>query len=109
MKAFSIIAAGLGLVTMAVPTVASAQGWQTINQRQANLERRINQDVRSGALNRTEATRLRTQFRDLRQLEARYQRSNGLSAAERRDLDRRFDALSARTRVQKNDHQGRRY
>lgn len=71
------------------------------------MERRIDQGVRSGALNRAEASRLRTQYRDLSRLEYRY-RQNGLTQAERRDLDRRFDSLSSRIRVQKNDRQHRR-
>ena len=113
MKATAIIAAGLGLATIALPTAASAQqGWQSINQRQVNLDRRIDRGVQSGTLNRREAQRLRTEFRSLNQLEYRYRRSNGLSQWERRDLDRRFDALSARIRFERNDRQdrqGRRY
>jgi hypothetical protein len=35
-------------------------------------------------------------------LESRYRR-NGLSLQERRDLDRRFDSLSARVRIDKNN------
>ncbi|AUW60328.1 hypothetical protein C1T17_14380 [Sphingobium sp. SCG-1] len=86
---------------------ASAAPWQSINQRQANLERRIDQGVRNGALNRNEAQRLRGQFRDLARLEADYRRSNGLSRRERLDLDRRFDALSSRIKIQKQDRQRR--
>jgi Ni/Co efflux regulator RcnB len=110
MKAIAIIAAGLGLATVALPTAASAQaGWQSINQRQQNLDRRIDQGVRNSALNRNEAQRLRGEFRALNQLENRYRRSNGLSQFERRDLEARFNALSARIRIQRNDRQGRRY
>ena len=98
------LAAGLGIVVSAVP--ANAQGWQTINARQARLDHRIDQGIRSGALNRNEASRLRVQFRDLARLESRYRASRpGLTVGERRDLDRRFDALSARIRVQKHDRQ----
>ena len=99
------LAATLGIAISAVP--AQAQGWQNINARQARLDARIDQGIRSGSLNRREAVRLRTQFRDLARLESRYRATNGLSLGERRDLDRRFDALSARIRVQKNDRQGR--
>jgi hypothetical protein len=92
----------------AVPHAAQAQRYQSIDQRQANQLQRIDQGVRSGALNRAEASRLRAQFRSLVQLENRYRR-NGLSVGERQDLNRRFDQLSRRIRVQKNDRQGRRY
>jgi hypothetical protein len=111
MNRITKIITGLGLVTAIVaPSVASAQQWQTINSRQANIEKRIDQGVRSGALNRREATQLRTDFRSLTRLEARY-RVNGLSMSERRDLDRRYDALSKRVKVMKvnqNGHHGRR-
>jgi hypothetical protein len=102
----SLLAAGLGLA-FAVPTAATAQSWQPINARQANLYDRIERGVRTGALNRAEATRLRTQFQALDRLERRY-RAGGLSRWERNDLNQRFDALSARIRIQKNDRQGRR-
>ncbi|MGK6318142.1 hypothetical protein [Sphingomonas sp. DT-204] len=107
MNRITKIVAGLSLAAaVAVPSVASAQAWQSINARQARLDARIDQGIRSGALNRAEAARLRTDFRALARLERRY-RVNGLSLAERRDLDRRFDALSARIRVQKHDRNHR--
>ncbi len=84
-------------------------GWQSINQRQANLDARIDAGVRDGSLSRREATRLRTEFRSIANLEANYRRSGGgLSASERADLDRRFDRLSAQIRDQRHDHDGRR-
>jgi hypothetical protein len=92
---------------LAVAAPASAQAWQSINQRQANLDQRIDVGVRNGSLTRNEAVRLRAEFRDLSRLEARYRSSYGLSQAERRDLDRRFDALSARIRYERNDRQDR--
>lgn len=104
MNKFVALAATLGIAVAAVP--AQAQGWQSVNARQARLDARIDQGIRSGSLNRREAVRLRTQFRDLARLESRYRASRpGLTVGERRDLDRRFDALSARIRVQKNDRQ----
>jgi len=119
MQKFALMLAGLGIAAATVPAAAIAApapayaqaGWQNINARQARLETRINQGIRSGALNRNEATRLRNDFRALSRLEAQYRRSRpGLTLNERRDLDRRFDSLSARIRVQKNDrqHYGRR-
>ena len=110
MKRQSIILAGLATaIAFATPIAASAAPWQNINQRQAQLNGRIDQGIRSGALNRNEAARLRTDFRSLNQLEASYRRSGGaFTARERADLDRRFDALSARIKVQKHDRQHRR-
>lgn len=117
MHKFTTLLAGLGLAAVALPATAAVAapapapayasyqgGWQTINQRQARLEQRINQGIRSGALSRSEAVRLRNEFRALNRLEAQYRRSRpGLTVAERRDLDRRFDALSARIRIEKHN------
>jgi hypothetical protein len=115
MKKIALMLAGLGIAASAVPMTAAVaapapafQGWQTINGRQANLNARINQGIRSGALTRSEAARLRSEFSALARLEANYRRSRpGLTLAERRDLDRRFDALSARIRIEKHDRNGR--
>lgn len=120
MKKFALLAATIGIAAGALPaTAASAapapahgyyqSGWQNINARQARLDARIDQGVRSGALSRREATRLRNEFRALARLETQYRRSGrGLTVAERRDLDRRFDRLSAQIRVEKRDWNGHR-
>ena len=102
MKKFLALAATASVLAIAAP--ASAQTWQNINQRQAQLDQRIDVGVRNGSLTRAEASRLRNDFHDLSQLEARY-RHNGLSYSERADLDRRFDALSARIRYERHDGQ----
>ncbi|MBB4096548.1 hypothetical protein [Sphingomonas kyeonggiensis] len=117
MKKFTLMLAGLGIAVSAVPMTAAMaaphpapafQAWQSINSRQANLDLRIDQGVRSGALTRGEAARLRADLNSLSRLEAQYRRSRpGLTLAERRDLDRRFDALSARVRVEKHDRDNR--
>lgn len=108
MKRFLLtLAAGSALIAVA-PGVASAQAWMSINQRQANLDARIDQGVRSGELTRAEAITLRGDFRTLEQLEAQYRRSGGgLDARERADLDRRFDQLSSRVYAQKHDRDDR--
>ncbi|MBU4434223.1 MAG: hypothetical protein KKC14_07415 [Alphaproteobacteria bacterium] len=92
----------------AAPLAAQAAPLQSVNQRQATLEHRIDQGVRSGQITRPEAARLRTDFRALARLETQYRRSGGgLSMRERRDLDSRFDRLSQRIYVQKHDRQDR--
>jgi len=110
MKTLTLMIAGLSVAAATVPTVASAQNygrWQPVSSRQANLDRRIDQGIRNRSLTRAEATRLRNDLRQIVRLEGRY-RSNGFSVQERRDLDRRFDALSARVRYDRNDRNGRR-
>lgn len=105
MKTLTILAAASVLALSA--GAASAQGWMSINQRQANLDARIDAGVRSGDLTRREAVKLRGDFRAVSNLEATYRR-NGLSNWERADLDRRFDALSSRIRFERHDRDDRR-
>ena len=93
------IVAVSALAAATVPAVASAQ---SVNDRQAMLERRIDIGVRNGSLTRNEAYRLRAQLRDTERLERQYRRG-GLSGWERADLDRRFDRISAQIRVERHD------
>ena len=95
-----LIAALLAAATIA--PMAHAAPWQSINQRQSNLWSRIDQGVRQGGLTRNEAQQLRSRFWTIARLETRYRR-NGLSLSERRDLDRRFDALSRSIRLERRD------
>ena len=104
MKRTLLALAALATVA-AAPLAAQAAPWQTINQRQANLEHRIDQGVRNGSLTRGEALRLRGEFRSLSRLEASYRRSNGLSMRERADLDARFDRVSRQVRIERHDRQ----
>lgn len=114
MKKLTILLASLSVAATALPAAsASAQAWQGINARQGQLEARIDQGVRSGALNRNEAQRLRQEYRGLVNLEARYRRG-GLTQWERNDLNRRYDVLAAKIRYDRNvpnrrGPQGRRY
>ena len=94
------------LTAAAAPAMAAP--WQSINQRQAQLDRRIDVGVRTGQLTRVEATRLRAEFRQIAQLEVRYRRTNGLQGWERNDLDRRFDILSRKIRIERHDRDDRR-
>jgi hypothetical protein len=110
MKSILLSVAAASALLVSMPLAADAAPWQSINQRQARLEQRIDQGVRTGDLTRAEALRLQDQFRGLNRLEGQYRRSGGyLSLAERRDLDRRFDRLSRRIYDQRHDDQVRRY
>ena len=93
------------LTAAAAPAMAAP--WQNINQRQAQLDRRIDQGVRTGQLTRNEAYRLRSEFRQIARLEARYRQTGGLQGWERADLDRRFDVLSRKIRIERHDRDDR--
>ena len=71
------------------------RGAYNLNQRQAQLNSRIEVGVRRGMITRREAADLRGQSYEIARLEARY-RVNGLNSRERADLDRRFDRLESR-------------
>ncbi|HEY0414093.1 MAG TPA: hypothetical protein VGD66_13230 [Allosphingosinicella sp.] len=101
----TLAATAAALVSLSAP--AAAAPFQSVDQRQANLFGRIDQGMRSGALTRSEAATLRVRFARLQRLERQYRRG-GLTLAERRDLDRRFDALSNSIRAQKHDRDVRR-
>lgn len=101
MKKMLTLLATAGALATATPAFADPP-WQNISARQAQLDQRIDLGVRNGDLTRNEAYRLRAEFREIAALERRYRR-DGLSYAERRDLDRRFDALSSRIRFERHD------
>jgi Ni/Co efflux regulator RcnB len=107
MKKFVLAAAASAAALVSFAGAADAAQFQSINQRQAQLNQRIQQGVRSGALSRQETVQLRNRFAQLQRLEQQYRRG-GLTLAERRDLDRRFNALAASIRIQKNDRNFRR-
>lgn len=96
-------------IVAGVPSFASAQNnqdWISVNQRQAQLDQRIDVGLRNGQLSQQEAARLRAEFNTLVRLEGQY-RQNGLDRNERAELDRRFDQLSSNIRTERADRDGR--
>lgn len=125
MKKFLIPALALAAASVAVPAMAQSYGpqrhddrggryeqdrggWQNIAQRKYQLDRRIDQGERNRSLSRREATRLRYELNALVRLERTYMRG-GLSYRERAELDRRYDRLSMQVRMERRDHDNRRY
>ncbi len=110
MKKLLLLAAAAGMLAVSAP--ANAAPWDrydrdsNINERQADLNGRIDQGVRDGSLTRTEALNLRAQARQIAFLERRY-RYNGLAMWERRDLDRRLDRLAQNIRYERHDAETR--
>lgn len=76
--------------------------WVSIERRKMQLDRRIEQGIRSGQLTRREAARLQREFDQIARAEYRYRR-DGLSLRERADLDRRFDRLAMMVRWERRD------
>lgn len=104
MKKLTVLLAGLGMATAVVPAIANAAPVQPVADRQADLNFRIDQGIRSGALSRPEAFRLKSELRSLANLEYRYRISGGgMDMRERADLQRRYDILSRQVRFDKHD------
>ena len=77
-------------------------GVVSLEERKLQLDARIDQGLRSGQLTTAEADTLRDDFNAIAEVEASY-RVDGLSAAERDDLARRFDELAAEIRMARTD------
>ncbi len=68
----------------------------TVAEGRAAFDARVDAAVTARRLTRTEATRLKTDYQALIQVESRYKADGAISAAERADLDARLDALDLR-------------
>lgn len=95
------------------PAIAQGQYGQgqyglTINQRQNELDARIDAGVRNRTLTLAEAAQLRAEFAAIAATEARYRANGrGVTPAERAELDNRFDMLSRRIQNERNDNDNR--
>ena len=108
MKKLTVMLLGLGFATAAFPAVSVAAPFASPNQRAQMIQMRIDQGLRSGGLDRREAFKLQGQLRGIQSLEYRYRLSGGrIDLRERADLERRYDALSAKVRFNKHDRQRR--
>jgi hypothetical protein len=115
-------ALALVAASVAVPAAAQSHGhgyghryershpgrWQPIANRKYQMDNRIDVGVRTGALSRREANRLRTRLNSLVRLERNYSR-NGLNWRERQRLDRDYDRLAREIRSERRDRDNRRW
>lgn len=78
---------------------SGASGYEetdTVAQGRAAFNARVDAAVTARRLTRTEATRLKTDYQALIQVETRYNSDGAINATERADLDARLDALDLR-------------
>lgn len=68
----------------------------TVAEGRAAFDARVDAAVTARRLTRTEATRLKTDYQALIQVETRYNADGSINATERADLDARLDALDVR-------------
>jgi hypothetical protein len=78
-----------------------------VNERQANQTARIQQGVKSGELTHDEAQELRTERRDIRDLEHTYKEDGALTRDERQDLHQQLNQQSQEIYEEKHDDQTR--
>jgi hypothetical protein len=97
MKTILLTMAAVGALAAAAPAAAqygyganvNAGGTAGISNRIAQLDARLQAGIQAGAIDRTEARGLRMEMRQLQQLERQYS-YNGLTQAERQDLQMRL-------------------
>lgn len=78
-----------------------------VNERQANQTARIQQGVKSGELTHGEAQELRTERRDINDLEHTYKEDGTLTRDERQDLHQQLNQQSQEIYEEKHDDQTR--
>jgi hypothetical protein len=78
-----------------------------VNQRQENQTGRIVQGVQSGELTRDEAQELRTERRDIRELEHDYKSDGALTRDERQDLHQQLNQQGQEIYEEKHDEESR--
>jgi hypothetical protein len=78
-----------------------------VNERQANQTARIQQGVKSGELTHDEAQDLRTERRDIRDLEHTYKEDGTLTRDERQDLHQQLNQQSQEIYEEKHDDETR--
>jgi len=76
-----------------------ARGRRPLNTQRAQFEARIDADLRSGALSRSQGDSLRREYGDLIALEARYAADGRMTTQERADLSQRYREFSARVQA----------
>jgi hypothetical protein len=70
-------------------------GWMPLSSRSGDFEQRINTGLRNRTLTQSEANRLRSDWRNLAQVESSYQRG-GIDARQQADLWARYYAIDSR-------------
>lgn len=94
-----VLSAVAAAALSAVAAPAMASGAYGIDHRLARAEQDVAWGLRSGQLNRREASRLQAEVREIRQLKLRFMRSGrGLDRREIATLEARVNRLEARLR-----------
>ncbi|HEY5412780.1 MAG TPA: hypothetical protein VIJ94_18835 [Caulobacteraceae bacterium] len=101
------------LAAIATATVASAwaapppPAWASLAARETRTIARIDQAVKANQISGAEADRLRRQLHRVQSLQAYYRKSHGMSAWERRDLERRLKTIDSHIGKRHETHPAR--
>jgi hypothetical protein len=106
MKKLLVVAA---LGALSLPAFAQLNSTPRIDQRQENQERRIEEGVRLGQINRREEARLRAELREIRRMERRALADGRISPREQARIEQAQDQLSRNINRERHDQQARYY
>ncbi|HJQ23512.1 MAG TPA: hypothetical protein VKA60_06315 [Blastocatellia bacterium] len=106
-KIVGVILTMVFVLGLSVATFAQTTNTPHVDRRERNQQRRIRRGVRSGALTKREAHRLRRQERVTRAEERAAKADGKVTRRERRHLQRRENRTSRRIYRQKHDQQKR--
>ena len=103
MKKFVMAAAALAALGLGCGAASAATYFAPhVNQREHNIDQRINRGVRDGSLTWNEARDLRSRMWRVERLETAY-RHNGFTRFERETLNARLDRISDRVRADRHN------
>ncbi len=86
----------IALAAMTAQAQAATPAWATLTAREARAAEHIDRAEKDGRVPHTEAERLRRQLHKVESLRLYYRKSHGMSAWERKDLERRLKAIDVR-------------
>ncbi len=87
---------GLLALAGAARATPAPPAWATLTAREARTAARIDAAAKAGQIPEVEAARLRQKLHRTESLRTFYRKSHGISAWERRDIERRLKTLDAR-------------
>ncbi len=86
----------IAMAAMTASAQASPPAWATLQAREARVASHVDQAEKDGGIQGAEAGRMRRQLHKIESLRLYYRKSHGMSAWERRDLERRLKAIDTR-------------
>jgi len=86
----------IAMTAVTASAEAAPPAWGTLQAREARVASHVDQAEKDGRIQGAEADRLRRQLHKVESLRLYYRKSHGMSAWERRDLERRLKAIDTR-------------